>query len=108
MSSRIEEIIAFIELAKDDPFPRYGLAMEYKNLGLFKEAHEAFLSLRRLFPQYVPQYLMYGHFLVQMKEMAQARACLERGLLEAERAKNEHARSEIAQALQQMEFSDDE
>ena len=40
--NRVEQLKGFIESNPDDPFTRYGLAMELKKLGRHDEAREAF------------------------------------------------------------------
>jgi hypothetical protein len=40
--SRVETLKKFIEAHPSDPFPRYGLAQEYKNTGRFDEARGVF------------------------------------------------------------------
>lgn len=107
MSSRIEEIKAIIQTTPQEPFPRYALAMEYKNLGFPEQAHQAFVELERLFPHYVPQYLMHGNLLMEIQQREDARRVFEQGLMEAEKSKNHHARSELAQALNQIEEWED-
>ena len=42
MSSRAEALRAFIATHPNDPFPRYALALEYKNGNRFAEAREEF------------------------------------------------------------------
>lgn len=111
MSTRLEEIQNIIVLAPDDPFPRYGLAMEYKNLGQLDEARAAFADLLGRHPGYVPQYLMYGNLLVQLKDRDEARRVLALGIQAAERAKNHHALGELrgaAAALDDPDPSDDD
>ena len=73
MSSRIDEIKEIVALAPGDPFPLYGLAMEYRNSGDFTEAAATFARLAERFPDYVPQYQMHGQLLSQdLKDSAAA------------------------------------
>lgn len=55
-----------------DPFPRYGLAMAYKNAGRLSEAAACFAELGSLFPDYLPRYLMHGNVLVQLQRFNEA------------------------------------
>lgn len=96
MSSRIDEILQIIEMAPDDPFPRYGLAMEYKNAGRHDEALQVFAELQKRHPSYPAQYLMHGNLLAQLKRTAEAQAVYEAGLREV---RNPHARGELQAAL---------
>lgn len=98
-SSRLEEIRGFIEMDPKNPFPRYALAMEYKNLGQPERAHEAFAELAQLHPDYVPQYLMHGGVLAGLRRLDEARAVYARGIEVARRMKNGHALGELQAAL---------
>lgn len=108
MSSRLEEIQSIIAQLPDDPFPRYGLALEYKNLGQLDEARGAFAELQERHPGYVPQYLMHGNLLVQMKDRQAARAVYERGIAAAQAARNQHALGELRQALDALDEPEDD
>ena len=107
MSTRLEEIKSFIEMAPNDPFPRYGLAMEYKNLGDRENARLAFDELAKLHPDYVPQYLMYGQMLVEMGDRKGAKQVLSAGVEKAQKSRNFHASGELQSALDRLEDSDD-
>jgi hypothetical protein len=108
MSTRLEEIQSFIEMAPSDPFPRYGLAMEYKNLGDLQNARSAFESLLASHPDYVPQYLMYGQMLVEMGDRPAAKKVLSSGVERAQKARNSHAQGELQSALDRLEDSADD
>jgi predicted Zn-dependent protease len=97
--SRIEVIKKIIEQTPQDPFPRYGLAMEYKQAGMAEEAHSAFAALEQSHPDYVAQYLMHGNLLTSMQRVAEARGVLERGMAAAQRKRDQHALGELQQAL---------
>jgi tetratricopeptide (TPR) repeat protein len=97
--SRLETIQQVIAKSPGDPFPRYGLAMELRNLGRYDESHAAFTDLEKRFPEYVPSYLIHGTLLVQMKRVEEARQVLELGIEAARRKPDPHALSELGQAL---------
>ena len=107
-SERLEEIQNIIQLAPNDPFPRYGLAMEYKNLGDRESARKSFADLMERHPDYVPQYLMYGQLLAEMGDRAEAKRVLTAGIAKAEKARNSHALGELRSSLNQLESSSDE
>ncbi len=106
MPSRLEEIQSFIAMAPNDPFPRYGLAMEYKNLGDREAARRCFAELAVLHPTYVPQYLMHGQLLVELGEAAEAKRVLAAGVQKAQAARNFHAQSELQALLDRLDDSD--
>lgn len=85
-----------------DPFPQYGLAMEYRKLGQHAQARAAFDRLLQAHPDYVPSYLMYGQMLSAQGEPAEARAILQRGIEAARRAGDAHAEGELEQALGEL------
>jgi tetratricopeptide (TPR) repeat protein len=99
MPSRLE-VLELLASRGNDPFPIYGLALEYKSAGRIDDAVRTFESLRERFPAYVPQYLMAGQILVTAGRAAEARAWLERGLEVARTAGDAHARSELQSALE--------
>lgn len=104
--SRVDAIRKIVEQSPNDPFPRYGLAMELKNVGQNDEAHAAFEELERRHPEYVAQFLMHANLLSAMKRPSDARACLERGIAAAQKAHNSHALGEMQQALEQLQADD--
>ncbi len=82
----------------DDPFPQYGLAMEYKRLDRVDEAGAAFSTLLERHATYIPAYLMYGNLLEAKAEPAAALEIYGRGIVVAEQAGDEHAASELQAA----------
>ncbi|EDM78352.1 hypothetical protein PPSIR1_09236 [Plesiocystis pacifica SIR-1] len=89
----------------DDPFPQYGLAMEYKKLGRLAEARQAFAALVERHASYIPAYLMYGNLLEAVAAAgedegakAEAASMYERGIEVASAAMDEHAVSELRAA----------
>ncbi len=89
------------EQRPDDPFPRYGLAMELVKRGQ-DEAVEVFESLLRDHAGYVPSYLMYGNLLVQRGDRARAAEVLDRGIATAGAAGDDHALGELLAARAEL------
>lgn len=108
MSSRLEEILSIVARFPADPFARYGLAMEYRNLGQLDEARRTFAALLADHPDYVPQYLMYGNLLLAMKDREEARRVYEQGIAAAARARNQHAEGELRAALAALDEPEDD
>ena len=98
MVDRVPFLTKMIEARPDDPFPRYGLAMEYKSRGAHVEARGAFEGLLKRFPDYVPAYLMYGNLLEDMQDMAGAATMYGRGIKAARAAGDDHALEELEAA----------
>lgn len=82
-----------------DPFHWYGLALEYKGQGRDDDALRTFERLRALDPGYVPQYLLHAQVLVKLGRTADARACLEAGVVAARQKGDAHALSELERDL---------
>jgi Flp pilus assembly protein TadD len=99
MNKRLEMLEKVIEKGTTDPFVRYARALELRGLGQLEPAVTAFVELRTLHPEYVPTYLMTGQVLCELGRTEQAREVLTEGIAVAQRARDEHARSELQQAL---------
>lgn len=97
--SRIETLQGFISRKPDDPFPRYALALEYKNAGRLDEARETFDALMQSHPAYTAAYLHAGNTLVALGRRDDARAVYTRGIEACARAGDAHARGELEGAL---------
>ena len=89
----------FVEKSPNDPFPRYGLAMELKKLGQKEEAEAEFAELEKRHPDYVAQYLMRANNLTDLGRIAEVRAVLERGIEAAQKKRDGHALGELQGAL---------
>jgi tetratricopeptide (TPR) repeat protein len=99
MPSRIEMLRGFIAQKPNDPFPKYALAMEYKNAGDLAAAWETFKSLIEAHGDYVATYLHAGNTLVALGRQLEARQVYEQGLAACARKGDMHAQSELAGAL---------
>jgi tetratricopeptide (TPR) repeat protein len=96
---RIATFKTFISRSPQDPFPRYGLAMEHKGRGDLAEAWAVFSELIQQFPDYVPTYLMAGGTLVGLGRKDEAIGVFQKGIEVASRHGDQHARGELEQAL---------
>ena len=101
--SRVETLKKFIQSRPSDPFPRYGLAQEYKNAGQFAEARAEFETLMRDHPDYTAAYLHAGNVLIALGERVEARAVFERGVEACRRRGDGHAMSELEGALSSLD-----
>ncbi len=99
---RIATFRSFITKSPSDPFPRYGLAMEYKGRGDLAEAWAVFEELLAGFPDYVPTYLMAGGTLVGLDRKAEAAEIYSKGIEVAQRRGDQHARGELESALAEL------
>jgi tetratricopeptide (TPR) repeat protein len=99
MPSRIDSLLGFIRATPQDPFPRYALAMEYKNGGRLDDARATFDALMASHPNYTAAYLHAGNTLIALGLRDEARAVYERGIEACGRAGDGHARGELEGAL---------
>jgi tetratricopeptide (TPR) repeat protein len=97
--SRVDALKKFIAARPADPFPRYGLAQEFKNAGRLAEARAEFDLLMRDHPDYTAAYLHAGNVLLALGERAEARATFERGIEACRRRGDGHAMSVLEGAL---------
>jgi len=105
--SRIDVIKKIAEQQPNDPFPRYGLAMEYKNAGMAEEAHAAFTELETRWPEYVAAYLMHGNLLASVHKLGEAREIYVKGIAAARQKGDGHTLGELESALQNLPHEDD-
>jgi len=97
--SRIEALLGFIQQKPQDPFPRYALALEYKNGGRLDEARATFDALMSAHPDYTAAYLHAGNTLLALGLRDDARAVYQRGVEACVRRGDAHARGELEGAL---------
>ena len=103
---RVATFQAFIAKNPNDPFPRYGLAMEQRARGNLEESAATFAALTAEFPNYVPTYLMAGGVLAQLGRRDQAGQCYRRGI-EVASVSDPHAKKELVAALLELETADE-
>lgn len=99
MPTRLETLELLVSRAPADPFPYYGLALEYRSANRDEDALRVFAQLRERFPDYVPQYLMAGQLLQRSARVAEARAVFEAGIAAARSKRDGHALGELESAL---------
>ena|SRR5438270_7541625 len=92
----------FVARKPEDPFSRYGLAMECMSSGDPNSAVEHFRALLRGNADYVPAYLMYAQLLARESRPEEAREVLSSGIAAAIKKGDQHARSEMEGFLAQL------
>lgn len=101
-TSRLEMLTQFLEQNPNDAFARYGLAMEYSNLGQTETALQQFSRLLELHPDYTNGYFMAAQTLAKAERNEEARTMLQKGLESARRTGNRHAQSEMQAMLDEL------
>ena len=99
---RIDTFKTFISRSPADPFPRYGLAMEYKGALRHADACAVFEELLAKFPDYVPTYLMAGGTLIALGRTDEAAEVFRKGIEVSGRRGDAHARKELETALAEI------
>src|SRR6266446_6201856 len=89
---QIEEMLAD---DPNDPFLRYGLAMEHVGAGDDAAATSCLQALIAVAPDYVPAYQQLGQTLLRQGRSAEAREAWRRGVEAAQKTGNLHARDEM-------------
>ncbi len=95
---RLAMLQKMVETRPDDPFPRYGLAMELRKAGRLVDARRVFEELVERHPGYVAAYLMFGNLLAELGEQDAAATIYTRGIEAARQAGDAHAASELEAA----------
>ncbi len=93
--TRREQIEAMLADDPNDPFLRYGLAMEYVSEGNLAQAASCFLELLEVAPDYVPGYLQAGQAFVRLGQRNHARTIWTRGVQAARNKGDQHAAEEM-------------
>jgi tetratricopeptide (TPR) repeat protein len=97
--SRVDMLLGFIAQSPQDPFPRYALALEYRNAGRLDDARAAFAALMDAHPDYTAAYLHAGNTLVTLGDRGAARETYRRGIEACIRRADHHAQGELEGAL---------
>lgn len=105
MTTRLETLQAAYEQNANDPFLRYALAIEYKNIGDTDTAKKFFEELEALFPDYVPQYYHFAQLLESIDEEERALTVYAKGIDKAQEHNELHALSELRGAKALLEAS---
>jgi thioredoxin-like negative regulator of GroEL len=100
--TRRQMLEEFVAKKPDDPFSRYGLAMECMNGGDTGAADGHFRELLQRNADYVPAYLMYAQMLSRGARAEEARQVLSTGIAAADRKGDQHARSEMETLLAEI------
>lgn len=101
--TKLDRLKNLAEKNPTDAFVRYGLALEYRSLGLEESARDCFEQLLAEAPDYVPTYLQFGQMLIDLSELERAQEVLSRGVEVAEDQGDLRASSELSAALEGLE-----
>ena len=99
---RIVMLTEILEQAPNDPFARYGLALEYSKSGDTDRAMQEFTKLLSANPDYTPGYFMAAQTLASVSRNLEARQLLADGIASARRTGNAHALAEMEAMLESL------
>jgi tetratricopeptide (TPR) repeat protein len=101
---RIAGLLEILNTNPDDTFARYALGMEYSRSGRVDDAVSEFRTLIGKQPEYANAYFMAAQALAAAERIDEARTFLQDGIAAANRARNQHAASEMQAMLEELEF----
>lgn len=102
MDDRITTLSEILVHDPNNPFARYGLAMEYANAGNHERALEEFKTLLSSNPDYAAGYFMAAQTMVKAGRVDEAKAMLTDGIAAAQRKRDSHAQSEMQAMLEEL------
>jgi predicted Zn-dependent protease len=86
----------------NDAFARYGLALEYSNVGDVSRALEEFSRLLTAHPDYTAGYFMAAQTLAKADRTEEAKKMLADGIASARKTGNGHAQAEMEGMLAEL------
>lgn len=101
--TRREQIEEMLAMDPNDPFLRYGLAMEYVSARDDEGALQRFRELFAVAPTYVPGYLQAGQALVRLGRINEAAALFRDGIAAARQQGDQHAQGEMEGMLAELD-----
>jgi Tfp pilus assembly protein PilF len=100
---RIAKLHALLERDPNDSFSRYALALEYAGLSDTNRAIQLLLEVLERNPLYVPAFQQLGYLYQRIGEREKAVDMFRRGIGVAAQQGDHHARSEMQEALDELE-----
>jgi lipoprotein NlpI len=97
--SRLERLQALLAREADDVFLNFSLGMELAKAERWDECLARFSRVIELDSGYVAAYFHKGKTLLKLRRFAEAKATLEQGVIQADRAGDAHAKSQMEQLL---------
>ena len=101
--SRKEQIEEMLADEPNDPFLRYGLAMEHASAGDEATAVRFFQELLQVAPDYVPAYVQAGQLCARLDREDDAKALYRTGIEVARKKGDHHAAGEMEGFLMGLE-----
>lgn len=103
MANRLAELERLLKHEPNDPFLRYGIAMEHKKAGRNDEALDWLARTIEVDPTYCYAYYQQGQVHEAQGDADAARAAYEHGIARARACNDAHAAEEMQVALDLLE-----
>ena len=104
MNNTIQLLKSFLEIDPTDSFTQFALAMEYNKAGDVQQSEILFKKLIETDPGYVGTYYHLGKLLELLGKIDEASRVYKDGIVVAEKSNDQHAASELKQALLELDF----
>ncbi len=101
-NDRLEILKKFVETNPGDCFARYGVAQEHIKRGEHEQALEQFTKIFEINPDYQAAYYHAGKAYEKLGRKDEAQSTYRKGIEVATRSGDEHARSELQAALDEL------
>lgn len=102
-NNRMALLHTLLAQSPEDPFPRYGLAVEYVSTGEMDKARGYFQELLEKFPAYVPTYYQFARLAWQEGSAEEAIALVKTGIERATAAGEKNALRELQMLLEEFD-----
>ena len=99
MANRLAELQRLLEREPNDPFLRYGIAMEHKKASRFDEALDWFRKTLEVEATYCYAYYQQAQIYEERGETAAAKKVYKAGIKAANKCNDAHAAGEMQAAL---------
>jgi tetratricopeptide (TPR) repeat protein len=99
MANRLDTLKSMLAEDPKNTFARYGLAIEYTNIGENDKAVDEFRKLIDVNPNYAAAYYHGGRALENLGKVEEAREMYEKGIEVTTRIGDNHTKSELQAAL---------
>ncbi len=101
-TERLTKILAMLEQMPNDPFLRYGAALEYVSSGDDSQAEQYFQWILANHADYLPMYYQLGKLLERKPNNEDAIRIYSLGIELAASQKDQHTRNELQNALDEL------